>query len=173
MPSTKRCGAMSSTASSFRPIWAMVLLVVLLPACAHSPETDPEAGEAEPEVAAEQTERDTDPRPAVTAEDIERNPSEPIEQQLQGRIAGVRVTRLPNGDIAVRIRGTTSIRGSNEPLYIVDGVPFRPGPGGGLSGIQVSEIESIEVLKDATATAMYGVRGANGVVIIKLKKPES
>lgn len=85
------------------------------------------------------------------------------------RFPGVSITRAPDGSLAVRIRGTTSLYGSNEPLYVIDGVPVRPGPGGSLSGINPYDIESIEVLKDATATAMYGVRGANGVIVIKTK----
>jgi len=61
--------------------------------------------------------------------------------------------------------------GSNEPLYIIDDVPINPGPNGSLSGINPYDIATIEVLKDATGTAMYGVRGANGVIIIKTKHP--
>jgi TonB-dependent SusC/RagA subfamily outer membrane receptor len=82
----------------------------------------------------------------------------------------VTVTPTADGGIAVRIRGGSSIYGNNDPLYIVDGTPFEPGPNGALSGIPVSEIESIKVLKDATDTAMYGVRGANGVIVIKTKQ---
>lgn len=70
----------------------------------------------------------------LTAEDIEQNPSEPIERLLANRFPGVVVTRSPNGGIAVRIRGRTSILGSNEPLYVIDGVPIQPGPGGPYSG---------------------------------------
>jgi TonB-dependent SusC/RagA subfamily outer membrane receptor len=56
-------------------------------------------------------------------------------------------------------------------LYVIDGVPITPGPGGSLSGINPSDIASIEVLKDAVSTTMYGSRGANGVILIKTKKP--
>ncbi len=108
----------------------------------------------------------------LTAEDIEQNPSEPIERLLANRFPGVVVTRSPNGGIAVRIRGRTSILGSNEPLYVIDGVPIQPGPGGALFGINPYDIESIEVLKDAASTTMYGMRGANGVIVIKTKQPE-
>ena len=108
---------------------------------------------------------------AVTSEDIRRAPGQPIEEVLKGRIAGVMVTRAPDGGVAVQIRGMTSIGGSNEPLYVLDGVPIQPGPGGSLTGIDPFDIESIEVLKDAASTSMYGVRGANGVIVIKTKKP--
>jgi TonB-dependent SusC/RagA subfamily outer membrane receptor len=109
----------------------------------------------------------------VTSEDIERQGAtdEPLEKVLQGRVAGVTVTRAPDGGIAVRIRGASSIYGNAEPLYVLDGVPIQPGPTGSLTGINPSDIESIKVLKDAAETAMYGVRGANGVIVIKTKRP--
>ena len=106
----------------------------------------------------------------MTAEDIERQPGQPIEQVLMGRFPGVTVTRTADGGVAVRIRGTTSIRGSNEPLYVIDGVAIQPGPGGSLSGINPHDIASIEVVKDPVGTAIYGVRGANGVIVIKTKR---
>lgn len=109
----------------------------------------------------------------VTAEDIERQGAtdEPLAKVLQGRIAGVTVTRAPDGGIAVRIRGQTSIYGSNEPLYVLDGMPIQTGPSGSLTGLNPSDIESIKVLKDPAETAMYGSRGANGVIVIKTKRP--
>ena len=111
------------------------------------------------------------PASSVTADDIENAPGESIEEVLQGRIAGVTVTRTADGGIAVRIRGQTSIMGSNEPLYVLDGVPIQAGPNGSLAGLNPRDIESIEVLKDAVSTAMYGGRGANGVIVIKTKPP--
>lgn len=113
------------------------------------------------------------PANTVTADQIQRqgNTDEPIEKILQGRIAGVTVYRAEGG-IAVRIRGTSSIYGSNEPLYVLDGVPIQPGPNGVLSGINAYDIESIRVLKDPADTAMYGMRGANGVIVITMKKPQ-
>jgi TonB-dependent starch-binding outer membrane protein SusC len=110
------------------------------------------------------------PKADVTAEDIERAPGQPIEEILKGRVAGVTVTRASGGGIAVRIRGATSFYGSNEPLYVLDGVPIQAGPGGSLTGIDPYDIESIEVLKDPADTALYGMRGANGVIVIKTKR---
>lgn len=110
---------------------------------------------------------------SVTAEEIERTPNESIEKYLMGRFPGVWVTQTPDGGIAVRIRGATTVHGNTEPLYVVDGIQFQPGPEGSLTGINPSDIESIQVLKDAASTAMYGVRGANGVIVIKTKKPGS
>lgn len=106
----------------------------------------------------------------VTSEDIDRAPGKSIEEHLKGRVAGVSVMRTTDGGIAVRIRGATSIYGSNEPLYVLDGVPITPGPGGSLTGIDPYDIESIEVLKDPADTALYGMRGANGVIVIKTKR---
>jgi TonB-dependent SusC/RagA subfamily outer membrane receptor len=107
----------------------------------------------------------------VTAEEIERNTGQPIEKVLEGRVSGVTVEQAAGGGIAVRIRGTSSFYGSNEPLYIVDGSPFTPGPGGALTGLNPYDIESIQVLKNPADIGLYGMRGANGVIVIKTKRP--
>jgi TonB-dependent SusC/RagA subfamily outer membrane receptor len=108
------------------------------------------------------------PRADVTAEDIERAPGQTIEEILKGRVSGVTVAQGDRG-ITVRIRGFTSFYGSNEPLYVLDGVPFAPGPGGLVTGVDPYDIESIRVLKDPADTALYGMRGANGVIVITTK----
>jgi len=111
-------------------------------------------------------------RDGLTADDVQRNPNMSIEEMLRGRIAGVVVNRTDDGGIAVRIRGgSSSFSGNNEPLYILDGVAITPGPNGSLSGINPYDIASIKVLKDPADITMYGVRGANGVIVIKTKKP--
>ena len=69
----------------------------------------------------------------------------------------------------MRIRGINSINGSTEPLFIIDGLPIQSGPGGALAGINPHDIASIEVLKDVADLSFYGVRGTNGVIIIKTK----
>jgi TonB-dependent SusC/RagA subfamily outer membrane receptor len=106
----------------------------------------------------------------VTAADIERAPGQSIEDHLKGKVAGVTVARTSDGGISVRIRGATSFYGSNEPLYVLDGVPIAPGPGGALTGVDPYDIESIKVLKDPADTALYGMRGANGVIVIQTKR---
>lgn len=111
-------------------------------------------------------------RPTVTAEDIRRTPGQPIEQILTTRFPGVLVTRAPDGGLVVRIRGATSIHGRSDPLYVIDGVPIEPGPGGSLAGINPYDIETIEVLADPARTSMYGVRGANGVIVITTKQAD-
>jgi TonB-dependent SusC/RagA subfamily outer membrane receptor len=105
----------------------------------------------------------------VTSEDMDRVPDQPIEKQLQARVAGVTIVNTPDGGIAVRIRGATTINGENQPLYVIDGMPIQPGPSGSLVGINPHDIASIEVLKDAASLAFYGVRAANGVILIKTK----
>lgn len=117
--------------------------------------------------------RDTGPAkaPIVTAEDIERSPGTPIEQIIEAKIPGVQVTRTGGGGIAIRIRGTSSFYGSNDPLFVIDGTPMDASPGGALNGINPYDIESIRVLKDPAETGVYGVRGANGVVVITTKRP--
>ena len=137
------------------------VLVATIAACAHGQR---EAG---------QTPAPPPPSPlTVTSDDIARQPGMSLEQLLAGRIAGVRVTRAPGGGIAVQIRGPTSLSLSNAPLYVVDGVPITPGPNGTLSWLNPHDVASIEVLKDAVSTAMYGVRGSNGVIVIKTKRSD-
>jgi TonB-dependent SusC/RagA subfamily outer membrane receptor len=102
---------------------------------------------------------------SVSAEEMNEVSITSIDQGLQGRTAGVTVTQSgtkPGSGAEVRIRGNRSINAGNDPLYVVDGVPLS----GGLRDINPSTIQSIEVLKDASATATYGVRGSNGVVIV-------
>jgi TonB-dependent starch-binding outer membrane protein SusC len=106
-----------------------------------------------------------------------------IDQALQGQAAGVQVTQssgTPGGGISVRIRGVTSISAGNRPLFIVDGIPVETGALSGrsyggqtdnaLSLINPNDIESIEVLKDASTQAAYGSRASNGVVVIRTKR---
>jgi TonB-dependent SusC/RagA subfamily outer membrane receptor len=110
-------------------------------------------------------------RSTVTSEDVDRIPGAPIEEALNGKVAGATVVRTPDGGVAVRIRGQSSINGRSTPLYVIDGIPIEPGPNGSLVGINPYDIASIEVLKDAADVAMFGVRGANGVIVIRTKRP--
>ncbi|SDF05817.1 TonB-linked outer membrane protein, SusC/RagA family [Pricia antarctica] len=109
----------------------------------------------------------------VKEEDINAYPSTNVMQSLSGRAAGVQILQnngSPGADVSVRIRGTNSVQGSNEPLYVVDGFPLNGNPAQLLNN---SDIESMQILKDASATAIYGSRGANGVVIITTKRGKS
>jgi TonB-linked SusC/RagA family outer membrane protein len=130
---------------------------------------------------------------SVEAEEVEAAAATSLQQALQGTVAGVQVTQgdaAPGAGISVQIRGITSTTGSNEPLYVVDGVPLNTSGVSGtalgassgsgtdlalgtdtnpLATLSPSDIESIRVLKDASATALYGSRASNGVVIITTK----
>ena len=88
---------------------------------------------------------------------------------LDGHVPGVQVTRLGNGTVSVRIRGDRSFHADGEPLYVIDGIPMSGGPGL-LPDLDPREVRHIEVLKDAGSLAAYGARGANGVILISMKK---
>ncbi len=120
---------------------------------------------------------------SLNPETVKDMPIAGLDQALQGQVPGVSVTQssgTPGGGIMVRIRGNSSISSSNRPLYIVDGIPVRDGGlstrsfGGqsdnALATLNPNDIESIEILKDASAKAIYGSRAANGVVIITTKR---
>jgi len=95
--------------------------------------------------------------------------AESLAQMLAGRVSGVDVAAVSGGGISVRISGPRSFFMSSEPLYVVDDVVVQPGPNGMLAWLNPEDIESIEVLKYETDTAVYGVRGGNGVIKIKTK----
>jgi TonB-dependent starch-binding outer membrane protein SusC len=115
---------------------------------------------------------------SVGAEELatKATPTATLSTALQGRAPGVQVVSnsgAPGGGASVRIRGTNSITANSEPLYIVDGVPAAQGSTGTdnpLNSIDPNNIESVEILKDASATAIYGARGANGVVLVTTKR---
>lgn len=107
----------------------------------------------------------------VKAKDIEKLVVVGIDQALQGQVAGLQVTQVsgaPGEDIAVRIRGVSTL-GNNNPLFIIDGVPTT----GNINMFSTADIESVEVLKDGAAAAIYGARAANGVILITTKKGKS
>ena len=115
---------------------------------------------------------------SVSEKDIKKSVITSVDQALQGRAAGVQVTQnsgSPGGGISVSIRGVNSLNG-NEPLYVIDGVAIDGQTNGNntaLSSINPSDIVSMEVLKDASATAIYGSRASNGVVLITTKKGQA
>ena len=129
---------------------------------------------------------------SVKVDNIATAQNSTVDALLQGRAAGVQVTQnagSPGSGVSVKIRGASSLRGNNEPLYVIDGVIISSAgedasnasadsnsleeTQNGLNGINPRDIESIEVLKDASATAIYGSRGANGVILITTKKGKS
>lgn len=138
-----------------------VLLAALCAGCGPStkdgPETAPETEQAAAGV-------------VITAEDIREHPGQPIERVIAGKCASCMVT-MRDGRLAIRIRGRSSLTGSDEPLYVIDGVPIGPSVAGPLSGINPYDIETIEVITDPTGISMYGSRGGNGVIVITTKRP--
>jgi TonB-dependent SusC/RagA subfamily outer membrane receptor len=109
------------------------------------------------------------PAGVVTADDVQDQKVVNVEEMLQGRFAGVEVRSLPTGGMSVRIRGATSLALSSEPLFVVDGMPVNPDPGGALRWLNPHDVRRIEVLKDIGSTAFWGARGANGVIVITTK----
>jgi len=110
------------------------------------------------------------PHSVLTEEDIQRVPDQPFEQLLASRFTGVVTSRTSGGGLSVRIRGVGSFLSSNEPLYVIDDVPINLGDGATLRAINLRDIASIEVIKDPAGLALYGVRGANGVIVIRTKR---
>ena len=131
---------------------------------------------------------------SLKSKDLNPGANASVDQMMLGRAAGVQVSQSssePGGGLSIRIRGASSINASNEPLYVIDGFPIDNSPnlssssGGGsqvavnqsprnpLNSLNPNDIESIEILKDASATAIYGSRGANGVILITTKKGKS
>jgi len=119
---------------------------------------------------------------SVKTSELQQTPIISIDQGLVGRSSGVQVIQtsgMPGSVASIRVRGSSSLQGGNEPLYVIDGFPVYSGEGfgetggksklSGLSTLNPSDIESIEILKDAAATAIYGARAANGVVLITTK----
>lgn len=114
---------------------------------------------------------------SVSMDEIQKAPVKSIDEALGGRIAGVQVTSSegqPGSAMEIVIRGGNSLTSNNSPLYVIDGFPVEANIAGEssvnpLDGIDPSDIASIDILKDASATSIYGARGANGVVMITTK----
>lgn len=133
-----------------------VSLVLLLGACSHK-----------------QSAAARESRPSgvvITAEDIRRSPGMSLEQLLLARVPGLTMSRAADGHAILHLRGETTLMGDEEPLFVVDGLPLGPSASGNLSAINPQDIETIQVLRDATMTAAYGMRGANGVILIRTKQ---
>src|SRR2546427_12480396 len=106
----------------------------------------------------------------MTAEDIQRSPGQSLEQLLLARVPGLTMTRAPDGHAVLHLRGTTTLLGDEEPLFVVNGIPLGPNAAGNLSAVDPHDIETVQVLRDAASTAAYGIRGANGVIVIRTKQ---
>jgi TonB-dependent SusC/RagA subfamily outer membrane receptor len=105
----------------------------------------------------------------LTADDIQRLPGQTLEELLLARVPGLTLTRAADGHMVLRLRGTSTLMGEEEPLFIVNGIALGPNATGNLSAINPHDIDTVQVLRDAAATAAYGVRGSNGVIVIRTK----
>ena len=151
------------------------LLLVVASACTAPPPIEPAPRAADSMAIAYGAQATRDVATAIATVDgdvARRNSPTTVADMLDARFAGVDVRRLPSGGISVRIRGQRSLKADNEPLFVVDGIPQHAGTPGVLSDLDPRDIARIEVLKDAGATAAYGARGANGVILIFTRRPE-
>jgi TonB-dependent SusC/RagA subfamily outer membrane receptor len=145
-----------------------VLLAVLLPIAACSPHPPPSSDPAPQGGAGRPAEGRAGH--SLDSTELKADGVQSVEQLIQGHFPGVQVIRLSGGGFSLRIRGAGSLMGRGDPLYVVDGMALPPAPGGALVGVDPRDIERIEVLKDVSATSAYGVRGANGVILIRTKR---
>jgi len=106
---------------------------------------------------------------SATADQLDEVKATQVEARLEGRFPGVEVVRTRSGGFLIRIRGVTTFLGDQTPLYVIDGIPVQVDPERGLDWLSPAEIARIDVLKDPAETSMYGVRGANGVILITTK----
>jgi len=148
---------------------AIAAAVTAWTGCAHQAPSTNVAGEEQCEDATTTIGWGASTASVVCFEDFRGIPVRQVEELLEGRVPGLLVVRDAGG-ISLRIRGESSILGSNEPLYVLDGMPLEMEPGRGLYWVSPRDIDRIEILKDPSATSMYGVRGANGVVLITTRR---
>src|SRR5688572_4735146 len=110
------------------------------------------------------------PETVLTADDIRRSPGQSLEQLLLARVPGLTIERGADGRSKLILRGKNTLVGDAEALFVVNGIPLGPGVGGNLSAVNIHDIETVQVFRDAAATSEYGVRGANGVILIRTKQ---
>jgi TonB-dependent SusC/RagA subfamily outer membrane receptor len=143
---------MVSTACAILPV------VIVLTACGHR------------RSATMQPRSSTPPGTVLTADDIRRSPGQSLEQLLLARVPGLTIERAADGHSKLVLRGKNTFLGDDEALFVVNGIPLGPAVSGNLAAIDVHDIETVQVLRDAAATAAYGMRGSNGVIIIRTKE---
>ncbi len=172
-----------STPTAFPRMRAMFLVTaaVFAAGCATTPgidsgangaQTTPEgASDDEVQVGYGTQDRDelTGAVSSIRGEDAGREVTSIIDL-MEGRLPGVTVRRLGNGDVSIRVRGASSFMGGGEPLFVIDGRPVMTPASSALMAISPRDIVRIDVLKDAGATAIYGSRGANGVIVITTRR---
>lgn len=132
-------------------------VLLVLTACSHRTAEAPTADSRPPDT-------------ILTADDIRRSPGQSLEQLLLARVPGLTIERAEDGHSKLVLRGKHTIMGDDEALFVVNGLPLGPAVSGNLSAIDIHDIETVQVLRDAVALAAYGVRGANGVIVIRTKE---
>ena|SRR5919198_3248172 len=140
--------------------------------CSRSPKSKtatPEKGEVSVGYGTQEPQQVTGSIASLSPEERDARVARVVDM-MEGRVPGLSVIRLPNGDISLRIRGSRSFQGDNEPLLVIDDVPVRGSIGVALASLVPQDIARIDVLKDAGSTAIYGSRGANGVIVITTKR---
>lgn len=138
-----------------RAAWVACFLLV---SCSHRQSGPDSPAEARP------------PGTVLTADDIRRFPGQSLEQLLLARVPGLTIERAADGHSKLVIRGKNTILGDDEVLFVVNGIPLNPAVGGNANAVNIHDIETVQVLRDAAATSAYGVRGSNGVIIIRTKQ---
>jgi TonB-dependent SusC/RagA subfamily outer membrane receptor len=132
-------------------------LLLVLTACSHRQAGSPTADSRPPDT-------------VLTADDIRRSPGQSLEQLLLARVPGLTIERAADGHSKLVLRGKNTILGDDEALFVVNGIPLGPAVSGNLAAVDLHDIETVQILRDAVATAAYGVRGSNGVIIIRTKQ---
>ncbi len=135
---------------------AALPIAILLAACSHRPASPHASRPARPSEV------------VLTADDIENAPGQSLEQLLLAHVPGLTMERAADGHLVLRLRGTNTIMGNEEPLFVINGIPLASNPAN-ISAVNVHDIDTVRVLRDATSTAQFGVRGTNGVIIIVTK----
>jgi TonB-dependent SusC/RagA subfamily outer membrane receptor len=152
--------------------WTFVVGLALVAGCgrsAQSERTTPDRGEVSVGYGTKEPEQVTGSIASLSPDERDARVAQVVDM-LEGRVPGLSVIRLPNGDVSLRIRGTRSFQGDNEPLLVIDDMPVRGSIAIALAGLVPQDIARIDVLKDAGSTAIYGSRGANGVIVITTKR---
>jgi TonB-dependent SusC/RagA subfamily outer membrane receptor len=143
--------------------------VALLAACGAPglPPAGPKPGEVEIGYGTQEEEDVTGAHSSIKEDEVANVGPVRIEELLRGRVAGLQIVSGPGGQVRFRIRGTNSLLYDQEPLIVLDGVPLAPNSvASALSGLLPRDIRQVDVLKDVSSTAIYGTRGAGGVILI-------
>ena len=160
---------------SDRPPVPLTLLVALAGTLScgpsHGPRTVPTLERVEQGYGSQLRGEATGGSASLSGDDLSAQRVNTVEEMLDGRVPGLLVTRTGDGALSVRVRGTRSLIGNNEPLVVIDGIPVNaPTVSQALSGLAPQSVTRIDVLKDAGATAAFGSRGANGVILITTRR---